>query len=177
MKQVECQPMYRRRSGAAATQACLAILFGLMASWCRGQPAATPPTDDQAGAPVVSPSDPKSASPHDNLRDPFWPPDYVQPILPGEKVDNGDTAKIGEAEWRAVEKRLRETVKGVSRMPGRNGQDEYLAVIDDKVVAVGEQVSLSANGKTYRWKVASMTVQGGPVFARVLTAPPVAPHH
>ena len=171
MKQIEWFPIYRRRFAAAAAPACLAILFGLMAPWCRGQQA--PPADDEAGAPAVSPSGSQPAVSRDNLRDPFLPPDYVRPILPGEKVENGDTAKIGEAEWRAVEKRLRETVRGVSRMPGRNGQDEYLAVIDGKVVAVGEQVSLSANGKTYRWKVANMTVQGGPVFARVLTAPPV----
>jgi hypothetical protein len=156
------------------TPACLAILFGLMALRCHGQQEA-PPTEDRTGAPAVSPPGPNPASPHDNLRDPFWPPDYVRPVLPGEKVDDGTAAKIGEAEWRAVEKRLRETVKGVSRVPGRNGQDEYLAVINDKVVAVGERVSLQANGKTYRWKVARMTVQGGPVFERVLAAPPVAP--
>lgn len=162
MSQFADQPRGRRPAGAAMAPACLAILFGLVALRSHGQQEATPPGPNQA-------------LPHDNLRDPFWPPDYVQPVLPGDKVDNEPAGKIGEAEWRAVEKRLRETVKGVSRVPGRNGQDEYLAVINDKVVAVGELVSLQANGKTYRWKVVRMTVQGGPVFERVFTAPPVAP--
>ena len=113
------------------------------------------------------------AAPLDNVRDPFWPPDYVRPSVPGEQ-DSETVAKFGQSEWRVAEQRLHDSIKGVSRIPGKNGQAEYLAVINGKVVAVGEQVSLSANGKTYRWKVTRMTVQGGPVFERLLVAAPSA---
>lgn len=113
-----------------------------------------------------------AAAPAENLRDPFWPLDYVRPVIPGAHSDGESAAKISEAEWRSAEKILRGMVKGVSRVPARSGKEEYLAVINDKVVAVGAPVSLSSNGKLYRWKVAKITVPGGPVFERLLSLPP-----
>ena len=35
-------------------------------------------------------------SPHDELRDPFWPPDYVRPMLPGEKADAEEQKNASE---------------------------------------------------------------------------------
>jgi len=159
--------------GRRLAAACLAMLAGWMALVCHGQQEAAPLPAAEPGAPAVSPlSEPKRMPPHETLRDPFWPVDFVRPVLPGEKLDPAAAAKIGEAEWRSVEKILRETIKGVSRVPTRSGRDEYLTLINGKLVGVGDSVSLAANGKHYRWKVAGISLRDGPAFERMTTAPP-----
>jgi hypothetical protein len=138
-------------------------------------PAAAPAAPSPAAVPAAAMPAAPAVVLRDNRRDPFWPVDMIRPVMAGEKNDPDAAVKIGEAEWRTVEKVLRGTVRGVSRLPARNGQNEYLALINGKFVAVGGTVSLAANGKTYRWKVASATLKGGPVFERVLSAPSVPP--
>lgn len=108
----------------------------------------------------------------DHLRDPFWPIDYVLPVrpaLPGEKIDPLKEAKVFEAEWREVEKVLHGTSKNWGRMSGKHGENVYFVMIGGKPFDVGDVVSLAANGKTYRWKVASISLQGGPVFERIIS--------
>ncbi|MEI8242934.1 MAG: hypothetical protein WCI17_06675 [bacterium] len=134
---------------------------------------ATPPAAASVPAPAA-PAAPEVVL-RDNRRDPFWPVDMVRPVQAGAKADLETAVRIGEAEWRTVEKVLRETVRGVSRLPARNGQNEYLALVNGKFVAVGGTVILAANGKNYRWKVASMTLKGGPVFERILSTPSTPP--
>lgn len=127
-----------------------------------------------AAGPGGDPSQP--APPRDGLRDPFWPVDYVRPVQPGEKIEDPNAAsRLGEAEWRGAEKLLHESIKGVSRIPARSGGLVYLASVNGGFVGVGDTVSLAANGKIYRWKIASISLRDGPVFERMETAPAVIP--
>ncbi len=143
----------------------LALLVGLLALSCRGEedtpspvgPNRPPPAPAVVAAPPL----------RDNRRDPFWPVDFVRPVQAGEKLDPESAGKIGEQEWRTLEATLRAMVKAVSRLPNRSGRDEFLVLINGKVYGVGEVVSLPANGKTYRWKVASISLRDGPVFERM----------
>ena len=135
---------------------CRALFVCVLALSCYGQQERPP-----SGAPVTP-----VLQPHDNLRDPFWPADYVRPMQPGERPDSA--AKIGETEWRTLEKLLRESVKGVSRLPTRNGRDEFTVLINGRMFGIGDLVSLAANGKNYRWRVVSVTLRDGPVFERAI---------
>ena len=150
---------------------CLSCLVGCTALSCRAQEEALPKSVPAAASPVAA----AVAPPRDNLRDPFWPVDYVRPMLPGEPPDSDSAPEIGETEWRKLEKVLHEMVRGVSRLPTRSGGEEYLMLINGKVVAVGDVVSLSANGKNYRWKVTSISLRNGPVFERITTAQSAPP--
>ncbi len=109
-------------------------------------------------------------------RDPFWPVDYVRPVLvlPGEKIDPVKDAKVFEADWREVEKVLHGTSKNWGRMSGKDGGDRYFVLINGKAFDVGDVITLPANGKTYRWRVASISLQSGPVFERILPTPGAA---
>lgn len=134
----------------------------------------TPPVEPEpvAAATAATVSN-KPPAMDDHLRDPFWPIDYVlpvPPVLPGEKIDPLKEAKIFEAEWREVEKVLHGTAKNWGRMSGKHGEDVYFVMIGGKPFDVGGVVSLAANGKTYRWKVASISLQGGPVFERIISS-------
>lgn len=119
------------------------------------------------------------ATPADPQRDPFWPPDYVPVSQPGVGSADDAMAKVNEIEWRGAEQRLRETIRGVTRLPNKNGQVEFLALINGRAVGVGEVVSLSHNNKVYRWKVVRVILPDGPVFERLPGGPvpsaPVAP--
>jgi len=151
----------------------MALLCSLRAPLCRAQGDDTPALS--ASPTMVAASAVSHARPRDSLRDPFWPTDYIRPVLPGEKVNRTNTTEIVEAEWRAMEKNLHAMVHGVIRLPGKQGKIENLALINGKLVAVGETVSLPANGRLYRWHVISIAVPGGPVFARIIAAPPATP--
>ena len=146
----------------------LVLLAGLQVWPCRGEDEAPSPAGPKRTPPasvVVA-----ATTPRDNRRDPFWPVDFIRPAQPGERLDPDAAAKIGEQEWRTVEKSLRETVRGVSRLPARSGRDEFLVLINGNVYGVGDVVSLAANGKTYRWKIASIALRDGPVFERMPSA-------
>jgi hypothetical protein len=113
-----------------------------------------------------------AVAPRDSLRDPFWPFDYVRPIQPGEVHDSDAELRRRETEWRTVEKLRDAGVKGVSRLPAKNGSDELLAMIGGKFRKIGDVVSVTSNGKTYRWTITAITLRGGPTFDRILPAPP-----
>ncbi len=107
------------------------------------------------------------ATPADPQRDPFWPPDYVPVSQPGIGSAGDAAVRVNEIEWRGAERRLQETVKGVTRLPNKNGQVEFLAQINGRSVGVGEVVSLSYNNKIYRWKIVRVVLPDGPVFERL----------
>lgn len=162
---------HARRIPGGMTRMCLALLLGATSLWCRGQEEACPKSI-AARAPIV-PSDSRAAPfapAHESLRDPFWPVDYIRPMQPGEKFESAVT--IGDAEWRILEKHLHELVKGVSRLPARNGATDYLVLINGNVYGVGDSVSLAANGKNYRWKVVRITLRDGPAFERITQPAP-----
>jgi hypothetical protein len=107
------------------------------------------------------------------LRDPFWPSDYTPPVSVPEVKGRpaGGTIRvpdvvIQEAEWRAVEKELNAAAKNWGRMPDKKGQDQLFVLIHGKPYLVGDTVSLTAGGKTFRWRIADITRQAGPVFER-----------
>ena len=127
----------------------------------------------RAAAPVMAgPGGAPMTPARDNLRDPFWPVDFVRPELAtGVHVDPAAAVKIGEQEWRTAEKLLHSTIKGMSRLPSRSGKEEFLVLINGKLVGVGDTVSLSANGKTYRWAVTSISLRDGPALERMSTVP------
>ena len=162
----------------------LVVLAGGRSWPCAGQEEAPPQAAAEpvvgapgANTPPVAPAAAlKRAQMHDTLRDPFWPVDFVRPVQPGEKpVDPEAASKAGEIEWLSMEKLLRATVKGVSRLPSRGGAEEFLAMVNGKFAGVGDTVSLAGNGKTYRWKVASITLRDGPVFERLTAMRGAAP--
>ena len=146
-------------------------LAGLAAGTGRGQEEPAPVAEPVVGAPAaVAPAAVAKPSARDNLRDPFWPVDFVRPAQPGERTDPDAAAKIGELEWRALEKTLLATIKGTSRLPTRSGAVETLVMVNGKFVGTNDVVSLSANGKTYRWKIVSISLRDGPVFERIAVA-------
>jgi hypothetical protein len=110
------------------------------------------------------------------LRDPFWPSDYTPPVLvpalksgaTGARVVIISDVVIQEAEWRACEKELRVAAKNWGRMPDKQGQEKHFVLIHGKTYLVGDTVSLTTGGKTFRWRIVEITRQAGPVFDRIL---------
>jgi hypothetical protein len=92
--------------------------------------------------------------------------------LPDEPspVPKADPQKV-EMEWLAAEKAVQGTVKGVSRVPGRDGKETYSVWINGKFVVAGDTVTLVSEGKTFRWIVTRIAWKGGPVLARVTPSP------
>ena len=127
---------------------------------------------------VAAPMDLPVRSPKnfDDLRDPFWPVGQVveSEVSSGRTNSPESAVQISEAEWRKMELLLRQDCKGATRLPAKNGKPETLALINGSFFPVGATVSLPGNGRTYRWIVVSITLNGGPVFERVVPAP-VAP--
>ena len=109
--------------------------------------------------------------PHDELRDPFWPQDYVPPQLSavGKGPSREALLRMSEAEWVSAEKQL--TIQGASRLPIRDGTIELCALINGERVRVGGTVSTVWNGKTFRWRVVTVSMKTGPVFERILPLP------
>ena len=156
-----CAPLFVKLGGAVV------LLLGSLvwlSSPCYSQQETNPPLAVLATAATTSVS---------QVRDPFWPVDYMRPMQPGERPDT--VAKISEIEWRTLEKSLRESVRGVSRLPTRNGGDAYTVLINGKLFTVGDGVSLMANGKAFHWRITSITIRDGPVFERVTSASPTPP--
>lgn len=107
----------------------------------------------------------------DEVRDPFWPVDYVPPQLSATSSGSSREALLrkSEAEWHAAEKLL--TIRGASRLPLRDGTSELCALINGESVRVGGECGVTWNGKTFRWRVRSISLKTGPVLERVLPAP------
>ncbi|MFZ4394265.1 MAG: hypothetical protein ACOYOU_01405 [Kiritimatiellia bacterium] len=160
------------RSAAPAVNSAPALQY----VFSKGSPVAPEPVVAPASAipapPVAAPKAPSLVQ--EKRRDPFWPIDYVRPVLPGEKVDPIKDVKVYEAEWREAESALHGAAKNWGRMPGKQGADLCFVLINGKPFEVGDTVVLAANGKTYRWRVASISLQSGPVFERMLPTPGAA---
>jgi hypothetical protein len=99
-------------------------------------------------------------------RDPFWPVGYV-PRRP-ERRAVGKTIQVAQEsgpelqspDWDGARKRM--DIRGTSRM-GRDKdsqQDRYLAVVNGKVVEPGDVVTVTFDGRVYRWRIQSIGPQG-----------------
>ena len=94
-------------------------------------------------------------------RDPFWPVGYVSQRIPPPPPAEGKTeltqavavATVSQNWARALE-RLR--VQGI--VGGRNGK--FFATVNNKVVEQGDEVSVSFEGSTYRWRISSIDAKG-----------------
>lgn len=108
-----------------------------------------------------------AASSAADLRDPFWPVNYVP--APTEASTQAAAAaraiSASEEEWSAARKLL--TVKGVSRRRGGNGREEVLAIVNGRLVQAGDIVGVRVAGRLFQWRVGRITQAEGPVFERV----------
>lgn len=91
-----------------------------------------------------------------DIRDPFWPvgfyPDWWrQPVSAGGKTA-GEAAKPDQ--WAAALKQVK--ISGMSRM----GNSGYFAVVNGRTVTEGDAVSVTLEGKTYRWSVVEIGEKG-----------------
>lgn len=129
--------------------------------------ARAPGADTNATAVATAPEDRSGA---EELRDPFWPPDYVPPLPGGAKSVGRDLAvRMSDAEWLAAEKQL--VIRGASRLPLRDGTSELCALINGESVRVGGECGVTWNGKTFRWRVRSISLKTGPVLDRAVPVP------
>lgn len=90
------------------------------------------------------------------LRDPFWPVGYEpETVYRSEESDTPVRRKAtpGGIDWEEAMKQVR--INGVS-----SRAEEYIAVINNEVKSVGEQVSIEYAGVKYTWKVESITPPG-----------------
>jgi hypothetical protein len=96
--------------------------------------------------------------PEDLLRDPFWPVDYVRPeevtagpvipVAPGEPPAPVKPTKKWDQAQRAI------AIKGIIR-----SGNQYLANINNQLVAEKESVSVMFEGQKYSWTVTSITAK------------------
>lgn len=95
------------------------------------------------------------------LRDPFWPVGYTPP-----KKDTGKKkAEISDqpAAPAVVERPPRwddalrtVSVRGIMSV----GEGKYMAVVNDNVVSENDVVTINFEGRTYTWKIASISADG-----------------
>ena len=101
-------------------------------------------------------------------RDPFWPVGYVPLALapPGAipSAAAAPGATITEDDWRLAQKRLITASIFRTKDPA-TGADRFLALINGKVVTLGEIVAVKHRDFTFRFKVANITA-AGPQFER-----------
>jgi hypothetical protein len=96
--------------------------------------------------------------PEDLLRDPFWPVDYVRPaevtagpvipVAPGEPPAPVKPTRKWDQAQRAI------AIKGIIR-----SGNQYLANINNQLVAEKESVSVMFEGQKYTWTVTSITAK------------------
>ena len=101
-------------------------------------------------------------------RDPFWPVGYapkktvVATILPPATKTPvaADPVYLSPPDWNVARNRL--DIRGISLI-GRDKKSnapKYLAMIGEKLVEEGDTVSIIADNRTYRWKVAGISANG-----------------
>jgi hypothetical protein len=104
-------------------------------------------------------------------RDPFWPVGYVpRPIFKpapgapgaaaGPALAPATAAVARPADWDEARRRLE--IKGVSRI-GRDrstGRDRYFADVNGRAVEDGDVVSVTWDGRVYRWRITHISPTG-----------------
>jgi hypothetical protein len=97
-------------------------------------------------------------------RDPFWPVGY-KPEQPQDKVDVARQQMLvgatGTTDWNIAMNQV--VINGVSS----RGGNEYIAVINNEVKAVGETVSMWFGGTQYTWQVESIAPPGSVKLRRI----------
>lgn len=103
-------------------------------------------------------------------RDPFWPVGYVPRVVekppPGAAASSGamiaPAAPVAERplDWNEAKRHV--DIRGTSRV-GRDkstGSELYQAVVNGRIVEAGDTVSVSFEGRLYRWRVQAITPAG-----------------
>lgn len=142
-------------------------------------PAAVAPVVPAAApAEAVPPAAADAAPPGTNVvttsRDPFWPVGYV-PVARRPRVKPAGASvsapgAIAEAAGPAVapkppdwdEARRHIEIRGITRI-GRDkttGRETYFAMINGRMTEEGEVVSVTWDGRTYRWRVGTIGAEG-----------------
>jgi hypothetical protein len=141
-------------------QACLmAWVMLLMPVW-----------GEETAIPSASQSEEKRTVSNALPRDPFWPVGYTPPkpkssdapMMVVEEPENIAT----EEDWKQAQKRLVASSVFRTKDPV-TGADRVVALIDRKVVAPGEILTVKHRDFTFRFKVSSIT-SDGPQFERVV---------
>jgi hypothetical protein len=92
------------------------------------------------------------------LRDPFWPIGY-SPVVPGSPQTNKSlpkaTARVEQPpKWDDALKSLE--VRGIMK----TSSGSYVAIVDGQVASEQEVISKSFLGKTYTWRITSISKAG-----------------
>lgn len=105
-------------------------------------------------------------------RDPFWPVGYVpRPVVkavvgsstPGSGASAASSAPAAVArppDWDEARRHLE--IKGVSRI-GRDktsGRESYFADVNGRIAEDGDTVSVTWDGRVYRWRIAQISPTG-----------------
>jgi len=122
------------------------------------------PSVEQAkqASPTPSPAD-NSTTPHSEAsqkRDPFWPVGYVPrpaPVIQPEKRTAPTHAVVlppAGQDWAHALEQVR--IQGI--VGGRNGK--FFATVNGRVVESGDEVAVTFEGSTYRWKIRAISAKG-----------------
>ena len=86
-------------------------------------------------------------------RDPFWPINYI-PRNMKDSTEVKPDGRTGTINWDGAMKAV--VINGVSN----RANNEYIAMINNKVKVVGDSVSISFGGMRYTWTVESIAPPG-----------------
>jgi hypothetical protein len=127
-----------------------------------GSNQAPPVEQAKQASPTPSPAD-NSATPNPGVsqkRDPFWPVGYVPrpvPVIQPEKKTAPTHAVVlppAGQDWAHALEQVR--IQGI--VGGRNGK--FFATVNGRVVESGDEIAVTFEGSTYRWKIRAISAKG-----------------
>jgi hypothetical protein len=105
-------------------------------------------------SPVPQQAIPKGLTPA--VRDPFWPVGFVPKSaadLDREKRNGDPASNVPAPKWAEAKATLR--IGGYMKTPSG-----YTALVNNALVKVGDRLTLTFDGKIYRWTVEAISVSG-----------------